>query len=104
MSTVMSFQPVLLWTDLLLFLLSGSAVLATLHVRANPPLRDAWRRVGKRPTGMAAATILLAFVAVGVLDSLHYRPLLPAFEAACCGALLHAVAGDDAAAEGGGHA
>ena len=81
MSAAMSFQPVLLWTDLLLFLLSGSAVLATLHVRANPPLRDAWRRVGKRPTGMAAATILLAFVAVGVLDSLHFRPLLPAFEA-----------------------
>ena len=81
MSATMSFQPVLLWTDLLLFLLLGSAVLATLHVRANPPLREAWRRVGKRPTGMAAATILLAFVAVGVLDSLHYRPLLPAFEA-----------------------
>ena len=81
MSAAMSFQPVLLWTDLLLFLLLGSAVLATLHVRANPPLREAWRRVGKRPTGMAAATILLAFVAVGVLDSLHFRPLLPAFEA-----------------------
>ena len=62
MSAAMSFQPVLLWTDLLLFLLLGSAVLATLHVRANPPLREAWRRVGKRPTGMAAATILLAFV------------------------------------------
>jgi len=26
---------------------------------------------------------------------------LPAFEAACCGALLHAVAGDDAAREAG---
>lgn len=76
----MSFQPVLLWTDLLLFILLGAALFAALHVRANPPLREAWRRVGNRPTGMAAATVLLVFVAVGVLDSLHYRPLLPAIE------------------------
>jgi len=76
--TPMGFQPVLLWTDALLFLLVGVAVLAALYVRGQAPLRDAWRRVGKRPAGMAAATVLLAFIAVGLLDSLHYRPLLPA--------------------------
>ncbi|MDX9885178.1 ABC transporter permease [Thauera sp.] len=73
----MAFQPVLLWTDALLFLLIGLGLLAVIHVRGQPPLREAWRQVGKRPTGMAAATVLLAFLAVGVLDSLHYRPLLP---------------------------
>ncbi|MFU2486824.1 ABC transporter permease [Thauera sp. WH-1] len=73
----MGFQPVLLWTDVLLFLLVGVAVLAALYVRGQEPLRAAWRKVGKRPTGMAAATVLFAFVAVGLLDSLHYRPLLP---------------------------
>lgn len=76
-----SFQPVLLWTDLLLFMLLGCGVLAALHARANEPLREAWRKVGRRPSGMAAAAVLLAFVAVGVLDSLHYRPLLPALTA-----------------------
>lgn len=81
MSTPMSFQPVLLWTDLLLFVLLAVALLAIVHVRGNEPLRAAWRKVGKRPTGMAAATVLLAFVVVGVLDSLHYRPLLPAAQA-----------------------
>ena len=80
--TPMGFQPVLLWTDALLFLLVGMAVLAALHVRGHEPLRAAWRKVGKRPTGMAAATVLLAFVAVGLLDSLHYRPLLPSVAAA----------------------
>ena len=75
------FQPVLLWTDALLFVLIGLGLLAVMHVRAQPPLREAWRKVGKRPTGMAAATVLLAFLAVGVLDSLHYRPLLPAVAA-----------------------
>jgi len=81
MSAPMSFQPVLLWTDLLLFVLIAAALAAVLYVRVNEPLREAWRKVGQRPTGMAAATILLAFVAVGMLDSLHYRPLLPAVDA-----------------------
>ena len=78
---LMDFQPVLLWTDALLFVLIGLGLLAVIHVRGQPPLREAWRKVGKRPTGMAAATVLLAFLAVGVLDSLHYRPLLPAVAA-----------------------
>lgn len=81
MSAPMSFQPVLLWTDALLFLLIGLGLLAVIHARGQAPLREAWRKVGKRPTGMAAATVLLAFVLIGVLDSLHYRPLLPAVSA-----------------------
>ena len=81
MSAPMSFQPVLLWTDALLFLLIALGLLAVIHARGQPPLREAWRKVGKRPAGMAAATVLLAFLAVGVLDSLHYRPLLPAVAA-----------------------
>ena len=81
MSAPMSFQPVLLWTDALLFLLIGLGLLAVIHARGQPPLREAWRKVGRRPAGMAAATVLLAFIAVGVLDSLHYRPLLAAVEA-----------------------
>lgn len=89
-----SFQPVVLWTDALLFVLLVVACLGVLHARSHEPLRDAWRKVGRRPTGMAAATVLLAFLAVGVLDSLHYRPLLPPLE-------LQAEAGDGAAAEQG---
>lgn len=80
MSAPMGFQPVLLWTDALLFLLIGLGLAAMVHVRGQAPLREAWRKVGKRPAGMAAATVLLAFLAIGVADSLHYRPLLPAPE------------------------
>ncbi len=87
-----SIQPVLLWTDLLLFVLLGCALLAAFHARANQPLREAWRKVGRRPAGMAAAVVLLAFVAIGVLDSLHYRPVLPA--------LAPPAAAEGAAAEG----
>jgi peptide/nickel transport system permease protein len=42
----------------------------------NPPLRAAWHRVGRSRPGMTAATLLMAFLAVGLLDSLHYRPAL----------------------------
>jgi len=73
----MNFQPVLLWSDLLIWLLlavmAGFAWLAA----KNDMLRMAWRRVGASRPGMAAATLLLAFLAIGLLDSLHYRPQLP---------------------------
>ncbi len=74
----MNFQPVLLWTDLLLFVLLAAGAATVIHVRARAPLRAAWRKVGARPAGMAAATVLSAFVVVGVLDSMHYRERLPA--------------------------
>lgn len=68
--------PVLLWSDLLIWLLVVAAlVLGALSCR-NPPLRAAWRRVGRSRPGMASATVLIAFVLVGLLDSVHYRPPL----------------------------
>ncbi|NMF88088.1 ABC transporter permease [Aromatoleum petrolei] len=78
----MGFLPVLLWTDALFFLLLGMGVFTIVHVRREAPLRAAWRRVGSRPSGMAAAVILLAFLAIGLVDSLHFRQQLPATEGA----------------------
>ncbi|MBR0565193.1 ABC transporter permease [Azoarcus sp. L1K30] len=72
----MAFKPVLLWTDLLLFVLVSAALLMVFHVRRHPPLREAWRKVGQRAAGMASMTVLLAFLAVGLLDSIHFRPVL----------------------------
>jgi peptide/nickel transport system permease protein len=77
----MSFLPVLLWSDALIWLLVVAAIgLAVLSAR-NPLLRAAWRRVGGSRPGMAAATILFFFILVGLLDSLHYRPRLENREA-----------------------
>jgi len=72
----MTFLPVLLWSDLLIWLLVVAAVMLGWLSARNPPLRAAWRRVGRSRPGMAAATLLIAFVLVGLLDSLHYRPRL----------------------------
>ncbi|HTZ00619.1 MAG TPA: ABC transporter permease, partial [Rhodocyclaceae bacterium] len=71
-------MPVVLWSDALLFLLLLAAVGLGWWSRRQEHLRLAWSRVARDPAAMAAATLLAAFVAVGVLDSLHYRAALPA--------------------------
>lgn len=71
-------MPVVLLTDALLFvLLAGAALYAALALR-TPHLRQAWRAVARRPGGASAALVLLFFVGVAVLDSLHFHPRLEA--------------------------
>ena len=73
----MSFQPVVLWSDALLFVLIAVIVALTLWARRQEALRAAWARVAKNSVAMAAATVLAVFVLIGLLDSLHYRARLP---------------------------
>jgi len=67
------FQIVVLWSDILIWLLVAAGIGFGLLIAKNPPLLAAWRRVGANRVGMASATVLLAFVLIGLLDSLHYR-------------------------------
>ena len=67
------FQIVVLWSDMLIWLLVAAGIGVGLLVAKTPPLLAAWRRVGANRVGMASATVLLAFIAVGLLDSLHFR-------------------------------
>ena len=68
--------PVLLWTDALIWLLVAGVALVFWRARRQPLVRAAFVRVGQSRPGMAAATVLAAFIVVGLLDSLHYRPPL----------------------------
>jgi peptide/nickel transport system permease protein len=72
----MPFAPVILWTDALVFLLVFATVAAVVHVRRREHLAAPWRRVFASPSGMVGLTILLPFVAIGLLDSMHYRERL----------------------------
>lgn len=67
------FEIVVLWSDMIIWLLVAAGIAGAMAIARNPPLRAAWRRVGASRPGMAAATLLLAFIVVGLLDSLHYR-------------------------------
>ena len=74
----MSFMVVVLWTDVLLFILLGVCLAYARHASRHAHLRAPWARMGRSASGMAAATVLATFALVGVLDSLHYRPLIEA--------------------------
>ena len=73
---MMGFQIVILWSDLLIWLLVAAGIGVGVLIAKDPPLLSAWRRVGASRVGMASATVLLAFILIGLLDSLHYRVAL----------------------------
>lgn len=73
----MSFQPVILWTDALIFVLLAAIAGLVWAIRRQEHLRAPWRSVAQRPMAMGAALVLGVFVVVGLLDSLHYREKLP---------------------------
>ncbi len=72
----MPFTPVILWTDALVFLLVFLTSVFIWHVRGNAHLLTPWRRVGHSASGMSALTILVFFILIGLLDTLHFRPAL----------------------------
>ena len=74
--SALAIQPVLLWSDVLLFVLIAVIVALVLWARRQDALRAAWGRVAGNGVAMSAATVLGTFVLIGLLDSLHYRARL----------------------------
>lgn len=72
----MSFQPVFLWTDILVWLLVLACLVFGWTIARTPALRASWHAVLARPMGMASLTVLTVFVFIGLTDSLHYRARL----------------------------
>ncbi|MGA8864029.1 MAG: ABC transporter permease [Gallionella sp.] len=73
----MSFMPVFLWSDRLIFLLLAAGIASAAYVRKREHLLLPWRRVARNPTAMVSLLVLSLFVLVGLLDTLHYRAALP---------------------------
>ena len=69
--------PVVLWTDALIYLLVVVVLVIISYARRQPHLRAPWRQVFSRRLASASAVILLAYVLIGLLDSLHFRLPLP---------------------------
>ena len=68
---------VLLWTDAAIWAMAA-ALLAYVVSVTRQPLRAAnWRKVFHDPAALASSLVLLACLGVTLLDSVHYRPLLP---------------------------
>jgi len=69
-------QWVILWTDGLMLLLAATVLLLVLHVSRHAHLRIPWRQVFQRRLAMASAVLLLAYIVVGLADSIHLRMAL----------------------------
>ncbi len=66
-------QPVILWTDGLLFLLVAVVIAFILYARRKPHIRRPWSQVFRGRIAAASLVILLAYVLIGLLDSMHFR-------------------------------
>jgi len=70
--------PVILVTDALIWLLVAAVVALALYCRRKPHLAAPWARVFASRPAMASLVVLCCYTAVGLLDSVHYRPALEA--------------------------
>lgn len=70
-------KPVFLATDIVLYLLLAALALYVRHARRTPGLRENWRSVLHDPAAMSASVVLGVFLLISVLDSIHFRTLLP---------------------------
>ncbi|MBI4191227.1 MAG: ABC transporter permease [Betaproteobacteria bacterium] len=73
----MPFQIIVLWTDWLIYVLLALVTATAVYVRGREHLRAPWRRVARSVSGMSGLAVLLGFIVVGLLDSVHFRPRLP---------------------------
>lgn len=72
----MPFLPVFLWTDILIYLLLLVILASIFYIRKHPHLRKPWKSVLQRKRGVISIMILLCYVAIGLLDSVHFRQAL----------------------------
>jgi peptide/nickel transport system permease protein len=69
---------VLLWTDAAIWILVAALVGYAVMVLRRPQLSANWSKVFRDGPALASSLILLICLVLTLLDSVHYRPLLPA--------------------------
>jgi len=64
---------IVLWTDALIYLLVIALLIAGFFVVRKPQLKRPLGKIAKSKTGMVSLVILLFFVFIGLLDSVHFK-------------------------------
>jgi peptide/nickel transport system permease protein len=72
----MPFLPFALYTDVLLWLLLAAVAAYAWYCARRAHLRAPWQRVFQSKAAVVSAVIVAGYLAIGILDSLHYRPRL----------------------------
>ena len=73
----LGFKPVLLWSDALVFMLVIVLTIFFYRLRNDPQTRERWSQVFSSRLGMVAFTVIMTYVGVALLDSMHFRKALP---------------------------
>lgn len=69
-------KPVFLLTDILIFVLVLSIVSFFAYAMRRPHLRQPWGQVVRSRAGVISMIVLSIYVAIALLDSLHFHPVL----------------------------
>lgn len=66
-------QLVILWTDYFVYLLLAITLIYILKARRDPVTRERWGKLFSRPINLVSVMILMVYVTLGVLDSIHWK-------------------------------
>lgn len=61
-----------LWSDILIYLLVIASIFLVHHFLSQPQLRNRWRKILYRPINMVSLLILLFYLVMGLLDTIHF--------------------------------
>lgn len=67
-------KPVFLITDLLIFSLVLIIIAFFIYAMGKPHLRKPWRQVVRSKAGVISMMVLLVYVCIAILDSMHFNP------------------------------
>ncbi len=73
----MGFKFVILWTDVALWAMFAAIAAYAWRIVRSPQLTATWHKVLRDPAALCSALVLLLFVGVTALDSVHFRRALP---------------------------
>ncbi len=74
-------SPVVLWSDILIFSLAISVGLFIFQIRKKPQAKARWRSVFESKIGLTSFIIIVFYVLISLMDSVHFREQLSQFEA-----------------------
>ena len=65
---------VILWTDALIFMLIVVMLGLAIYLRGKEHIKRPLQKIARSKVGMASLVVLLFFVLIGLLDSVHFKP------------------------------
>ncbi|MGI9273309.1 MAG: ABC transporter permease [Endozoicomonas sp.] len=71
---------VILWSDALLFILVAAMIAFTLTISRDSESRERWSKVFGSRLGMSTFLIIMTYISIAFLDSLHFRKAIPPVE------------------------